>query len=295
MNNFLNNYQLKITNFERNLHRFMKEEYFPTLAESMNYSLMAGGKRLRPILMFETGRIFECNQDDLENFAVAIEMIHTYSLIHDDLPCMDDDALRRGMPTNHKVYGDANALLAGDGLLSLAFEVMADGVELVGKKGLKAMKYIAKMAGPSGMISGQCADIHFEKVSEDERTDEDLLYIHRRKTGGLITASIVAGAIIADASEENIEILEEFGTALGVLFQLTDDILDVEGDEKLLGKTTGQDQARNKFTFVSAMGLEKAKAEVPKLVCECKEIISKVKGKKGFFMDLVDNIATRVV
>ncbi len=293
MNEFLNNYQLKITNFERNLPRFMKSECFPTLLDAMNYSLMANGKRLRPILVFETGRMFDCNQDDLENFAVAIEMIHTYSLIHDDLPCMDNDDMRRGNPTNHKVYGEANALLAGDALLSLAFEVMADGVALIGERGLRAMTYIAKMAGPSGMISGQCADIHFENVPVEERTTEDLLYMHRKKTGGLLTASIVSGAIIAGASTETIEILEEFGEALGVLFQLTDDILDVEGDAAIIGKSTGKDEAKNKFTFVSAMGLEKAKEEVANKVRECKEIISKVKGKKGFFMDLVDNIAIR--
>ena len=291
MKEFLENYQLKITNFERMLPRFMKAEYFPVLHEAMSYSLFAKGKRVRPILVFETGRMFECGQDKLENFAVAIEMIHAYSLIHDDLPCIDNDDTRRGIPTNHKVYGEANAVLAGDALLSLAFEVMLDSIKTLGEPGIKAMEYIAKMAGPSGMISGQCADLHFENI--EERTLKDLIYIHKKKTGGLMTAAIVSAAIIAGANGDELDILEEFGENLGILFQITDDILDVEGTKEELGKSIGKDMAKNKFTFVGFNGIEKAKELAQEKAEECKEIISRLKRKKGFFVDLIDYLLVR--
>lgn len=228
------------------------------LLDAMHYSLMAGGKRLRPALCLMSAGLFGDEEKALD-FACALEMIHTYSLIHDDLPAMDDDRLRRGKPTNHVVFGEAMAILAGDGLLNTAFEVMIssaaeDSDNIMGK--VKAMGIIAKAAGANGMIQGQAADIEFEGKDKDE---EVLSYIHERKTAAMITASVLSGAVIMGASEEEINTLKEFGHCIGLVFQIVDDILDVEGDQDKLGKTIGKDEASGKQTFAGIYGLDKSK------------------------------------
>lgn len=230
------------------------------MREAMAYSLLAGGKRLRPSMCLHAAALAGGCAENAMPIACALEMIHTYSLIHDDLPCMDNDDFRRGRPSNHKVYGEANALLAGDGLLSLAFETMlcAGGEILSSAPGYyKAVLEVAKGAGVSGMVAGQWADLANE---ENKAADGDTLtYIHRRKTGALIVASILSGAIVGNADTALLSALREYGEHYGVLFQITDDILDVVGDEKTVGKTLGKDAEQSKLTYPALYGLEQAR------------------------------------
>ncbi len=223
------------------------------LKDAMSYSLKAGGKRLRPVLCMLSAGLFGDMGRALDT-ACAIEMIHTYSLIHDDLPCMDNDVLRRGKPTNHVVFGEAQALLAGDGLLNGAFEVM---LALAEKEkhlnAVRAMAVIAGAAGVKGMIAGQSADLEFEGKDVDEQV---LHYIHERKTAALITASVLSGAALMHASEDDLRELDIYGSCIGLVFQIVDDILDVEGDTGKLGKSTGKDKDSEKMTFARVYGIE---------------------------------------
>lgn len=242
------------------------------LFDAMRYSLMAGGKRLRSALCLMSARLFGDETKALD-FACALEMIHSYSLIHDDLPAMDDDNLRRGKPTNHMVFGEAMAILAGDGLLNTAFEVMInsaaeDRENIINKT--KAIGIIAKAAGADGMIQGQTADIEFEGKDKDE---EVLSYIHERKTAALITASVLSGAVIMGADEKEINALKEYGHCIGLVFQIVDDILDVEGDEKKLGKTLGKDEASGKQTFAGIYGLDRSKQIASEMTDKAKRSI----------------------
>lgn len=225
--------------------------------EAMGYSLFAGGKRLRPVIMMMTAKMLGKEPEIVLPFACAIEMIHTYSLIHDDLPAMDNDDLRRGKPTNHKVYGEATAILAGDALLTLAFEtaISCDFEGVCKKSVIRAAAELAKAAGADGMIGGQIVDID----SHDE--DEELLkYLHSLKTGALIRASGVIGAILSGADGEQIDAIDGFCKNLGIAFQIQDDILDVEGNEADLGKPIGSDAENNKSTYVTLFGIEKARS-----------------------------------
>ena len=222
-----------------------------TLHDSMAYSLSAGGKRIRPVLLLATCEMFGMNPHEALPYACAIEYIHTYSLIHDDLPAMDDDDLRRGKPTNHKVYGEAMAILAGDGLLHSAFEVMTKDMLLYFDKPDKlqhraqASYEIARRSGVRGMVAGQVADIE----SENKQCSREMLdYIHLNKTAQLITAAIMAGASLAGISFEERKAMSTFGEALGLAFQIVDDYLDVCGDEKEIGKPVGSDAKLNKST-----------------------------------------------
>lgn len=224
--------------------------------DAMRYSLLAGGKRLRPMLMIEVGRMCGGNADELMPMACAMEMIHTYSLIHDDLPAMDDDDLRRGRPTNHIEFGEAIAILAGDALLNKAFEIMLAGEYSNRERALKAMSVISKSSGTEGMIGGQIIDIN----SENKKISiEELKHLHLLKTGAIIRSSCAAGAIMAGADDDGIKAIDEFAKNLGVAFQIRDDILDVEGDELYLGKPIGSDEEQNKNTYVTIEGLEKSK------------------------------------
>ena len=221
------------------------------LKEAMLYSLLAGGKRLRPYLCLAFCRLCGGNEQDALPFAAAVEMIHTYSLIHDDLPCMDNDDLRRGKPANHIRFGEANALLAGDALLNLAFEsVLCSNLpaDLV-KEGLAVL---GQKSGACGMIGGQTLDLAAEKITPDE---EMLLQINRGKTSALIQAACVMGCVAARADETKKQAASAFGEALGITFQLTDDLLDVRGDETKLGKPIGSDEKQNKTTFVALLGV----------------------------------------
>ena len=228
------------------------------LREAMEYSLNAGGKRLRPVLALFTCDMLGGDVRRALPFACALEMIHTYSLIHDDLPCMDDDDFRRGRPSNHRVFGEANAVLAGDGLLSYAFEIMIDAVKAdVSENTINAAAAVALGAGVKGMVAGQAIDLASE-TADDPGIDE-LRFIQANKTAAMIKASILAGAHIAGASEDQLAALGRYGEAYGALFQMTDDILDVEGDFEGMGKTLGKDEAENKLTYISLYGMSRAK------------------------------------
>lgn len=242
--------------------------------EAMIYSIKVGGKRVRPILMLLTYSMYKEDYADILPFAGALEMIHTYSLIHDDLPCMDNDDLRRGKPTNHKVYGEAIAILAGDGLLNEAMIIMLNQCLNGSINKIKASNCIAKASGAQGMIAGQICDILSEGKTISE---EELLYMHRNKTGELIKAAIVCGAILGNANEEDLRDLKEYGDKLGLAFQIKDDILDVIGNVDVLGKNVKSDECNNKTTFISMYGLEKCKEKCNALTEECFQILKKIK------------------
>lgn len=247
-----------------------KGNYNKIIYDSTSYSLNIGGKRIRPILMILSYSMYKNNWSDILPMAAAMEMIHTYSLIHDDLPAMDNDDLRRGMPTNHKKYGEAIAILAGDTLLNEAMSLMMSFALRNGESALKAAVEIAEAAGPEGMIGGQVVDI----ISEGKKVSKDVLnYMHLKKTGELIRASVVGGAILAGANEDDKNKLNEFGQKLGLVFQIKDDILDVEGNVKKLGKNTLSDENNDKTNFISLYGLEYCKKECKKLTENCIEIL----------------------
>lgn len=229
------------------------------IISAMSYSLFAGGKRLRPILCMAGAEAVGGEAQDVLPIACAIELIHTYSLIHDDLPVMDDDDMRRGKPTNHKVFGEAVALLAGDGLLTKAFHVMtgADFVKRVRPNALLAViALIAKAAGYEGMVGGQIVDIQ----SEGKEVDPDVLeFIHTRKTAALISASVVSGAILVGGEDPQVKALASYGQNIGLAFQVSDDILDIEGNSQELGKNVGSDERQGKITYPTLIGLSRSK------------------------------------
>ncbi|WP_291323032.1 polyprenyl synthetase family protein [Desulfonatronospira sp.] len=231
----------------------------PELKEAMNYSLMAGGKRIRPILCLVWGEMLGVSSKNIMPFAAGLEMIHTYSLVHDDLPAMDNDDLRRGKPTSHKKFGEAMAILAGDALLTHAFTMMFN-TGLPAQNVLNACRTVADASGPEGMVGGQCLDM--DATGRDSMILEDLQGMHAMKTGALLRASCCSGAILAGSDpEEGKDTLNawEFGGNIGLAFQIVDDILDVIGDEKSLGKPVGSDQSVNKSTYPRFLGLEKSR------------------------------------
>lgn len=251
--------------------------------DSMKYSLEAGGKRIRPVLLLETIKMMGGNCSAGIPFACAVEYIHTYSLIHDDLPAMDDDDLRRGKPTNHKVFGEAVAILAGDGLLNSAFEIMSGEIlknNCVGS--VKAMNVIASCAGVNGMIAGQIVDIESEGRSISY---EELRYLHSKKTGALIKASVMAGAYIAGANEEELKAVERYSENIGLAFQITDDILDVTGNTSELGKNTGSDIQNDKSTYVSLFGIEKARLLAQDCLKDAVESLGNFDSQRRLFME----------
>jgi len=268
-----------------------ENSYEEKLHESMLYSLLSGGKRIRPILLIEVGELFGAKQEDLIDFACAIEMIHTYSLIHDDLPAMDDDDLRRGKKTNHKVYGEAMAILAGDGLLNFSYELMIEtSLKNDSYCYLKAMKEISKAAGHQGMVGGQVADC----LSEGKIGTKDTLeYIQLKKTSALLTCALTAGGCIAGVSEMTLNDLRKLGTAVGFAFQIRDDILDIESDESVLGKPIGSDEKNHKLTYPSLFGLEASKAKVRELTDEANRILKSFDGDTSFLESLVNYLCNR--
>lgn len=260
-----------------------------TIYEAMEYSLLAGGKRLRPILVVAGCEL--CGGDVLKvkPLACAVEMIHTYSLIHDDLPAMDDDDFRRGKPTSHKVFGEAIAVLAGDGLLNSAFETLLD-VSPFDNAYLEAARVIVKAAGVTGMIGGQVLDIENEGK---KASLEELKEMHIRKTGALITASVFAGALSGGCSGEEMSKVREFGENLGLAFQIRDDILDVIGDQVSMGKSAGSDASKGKSTYVSLLGLEESGALVKRLIDNAKESLDVFGDRGQFLKQLADSLADR--
>lgn len=259
--------------------------------EAMNYSLLSGGKRLRPVLLLGAYEIFKEDLTEALPFAAAIEMIHTYSLIHDDLPAMDNDDYRRGKLTNHKEFGEANAILAGDALLNKAFETALDAA-LSGNSmnKIKALLIISQSSGTEGMIGGQVVDMEGpSKIS----SIEDLKYMYSLKTGALIKSSLVAGAVLGGAKKTEIKALETYGEKLGIAFQIKDDILDVTGTQEMLGKTIGSDAANNKITYLTFKSMEESKADVEKLTEEAIGSIKVFGSKAKYLLELAKYLTHR--
>lgn len=262
--------------------------------EAMRYSLMAGGKRIRPMLTLAAADLFGGDREDALLFGTAIECIHTYSLIHDDLPCMDNDNLRRGQPTCHVKYGESTALLAGDALLNLAFELMTDSNRYHSINSSQAMCVIHEISacsGTYGMIGGQIVDLACEGA--EQVSLETLTYMHECKTGALIRAAVTAGAIISGAEEIEIQKISEFSLNLGLAFQIKDDILDFTGDEQLLGKPIGSDLQSEKVTFVSLLGLERAQSQLVALTAQACKSLDSFGEKAVFLRELSDYLLQR--
>ena len=304
MSHFEKQLEAKVKEIEQIIKSFLPEEqgYAKTVLEAMNYSVLAGGKRLRPMLMQETYRLFGGRGKVVEPFMAAIEMIHTYSLVHDDLPAMDNDEYRRGRKTTHVVYGEAFAILAGDALLNMAFETavkafsLQDAEEGEIKPGLfigtaRALEVLGHKAGIYGMIGGQTADIAAEE--KEQIALEELLYIHENKTAALIQASMMVGAILAGASEHETRQIERCAYNIGIAFQIQDDILDIVGTQEELGKPIGSDAKNNKQTYVSINGMEKSVAQVKALSEEALEIIDSVGGDSTFLKELILSLIHR--
>lgn len=296
--NFKETLKAKTERAESILREYLpKEEGFQAkVLEAMNYSVMAGGKRLRPILLEESFLLFGGEGGLAEPFMAAIEMIHNYSLVHDDLPAMDNDELRRGRKTTWKVYGDGMAVLAGDGLLNLAYETAALSFEMAGslqemKRAAKAFRILCRKAGVYGMIGGQCADIEAESHSQVSR--EELLFIHENKTAALIQAALTVGAVLAGAQERDVALMEKAAYNIGIAFQIQDDILDVTSTSEVLGKPVGSDEKNNKLTYVAFRGLEAARQDVEKLSGEAIQILGSFGRKNEFMEELVKTLITR--
>ncbi|MTH52349.1 polyprenyl synthetase family protein [Bacillus mangrovi] len=276
---------------EAELPRCIENLHAPeALKESMLYSLNAGGKRLRPILVLACLKAFGKDEALGLPAACAVEMIHTYSLIHDDLPCMDDDDLRRGKPTNHKVFGEAMAVLAGDGLLTHSFQAILSQNSITAEQKLLLIEELVNASGAEGMAGGQAADMEGEGK---DLTLSELEYIHIHKTGKLLTYSLVAGAILAEASEDAIDSMREFGQHIGLAFQIRDDILDIEGNQEKIGKPVGSDTANGKTTYPSLLTAEGAKDKLVSHIEAAKAKLQEMQLSHSFLYDLTDLIALR--
>lgn len=280
----------RVTHIEEIIRQYLpKEEGFQkTILEAMNYSILAGGKRLRPMIMEETYHMFGGTSRVIEPFMAAIEMIHTYSLVHDDLPAMDNDEYRRGKKTTHAVYGEAMGILAGDALLNYAFETATLAFEIEpGNPAVGcALRKLAVKSGIYGMVGGQVVDVESEKKPDETITREKLNFIYHLKTGALMEAAMSVGAILAGASEEEAARLEEVAARVGLAFQIQDDILDVTSTLEVLGKPIGSDEKNNKATYVTFEGIEKSKEDVKKLSEEAVEVLSSFQRKDEFLQEL---------
>lgn len=296
--NFKETLDTKTNRAEAVLKKYMPKEngYQKRVLEAMNYSVLAGGKRLRPILMEESFLLFGGQGELVEPFMAALEMIHNYSLVHDDLPAMDNDEYRRGRETTWKVYGDGMAVLAGDGLLNLAFETAASAFDLVKTdkefvRAACAMRILGRKSGIYGMIGGQAADIMAE--SGAEVTEDMLLFIHENKTAALIQAALMIGAVLAGADAADVEKMEQAAYNIGIAFQIQDDVLDITGTTEVLGKPVGSDARNQKLTYVALHGLEKSGEEVQRLSAEALEILDSFEDKNEFLKELVKSLITR--
>jgi geranylgeranyl diphosphate synthase type II len=271
------------------MEEYIKNDEIPLkLQEAMAYSVFAGGKRLRPALVLASCELFGGNIEKALPFACAIEFIHTYSLIHDDLPALDNDDYRRGRLTSHKVFGEDLAILAGDALLSYAFEIMADAS--VDKDTILATRYITYGAGARKMVAGQWVDVSSNGVNIDF---EKMEYIHLNKTAAMIIGAIKAGAVCGGADEKNIELMGEYAKEIGYTFQIVDDILDVEGDSEELGKKTGSDLLNDKTTYVTMFGLEGAKLKAQEHTDTAISLLTPFNEKAEFFVELAKYLLTR--
>lgn len=265
------------------------------VARAMFYSLSNGGKRLRPYLVCEVANLFGINEDISFPVAASLEMLHTYSLIHDDLPAMDNDDFRRGKPTCHKQFDEATAIIAGDGLLTYAFEILSKAPAISSETKLKLISLLAERAGAfNGMIAGQMLDLQTDK-SPELSSEEIIKHIEEMKTGCLIAYAVQAGAILGNASAEEYTDLTTYARKIGIAFQISDDILDVIGDSALMGKTLGKDAKQGKLTFVSLYGLDNARQKAEKLITEAKESLQIFDSKANNLKDLADFIISRNV
>ena len=285
----------KITKIEQILSAYLPPEQgrARTVLQAMNYSVNAGGKRLRPLLLAETYTLFGGSEQVAEPFAAAIEMIHTYSLVHDDLPAMDNDEYRRGKKTTHAVFGEAMGILAGDALLTFAFETAAKGLELTADatRVARAMGLVAKKAGIYGMLGGQVIDVEAE--GNQNLTLDQILEIHTLKTGALLEASMMIGAVLAGADEEDMGKLERIARNIGIAFQIQDDILDLTGTMEELGKPIGSDKRNEKVTYVTLEGIEKSAKEVKRLSDEAVMLLHSLQKDSEFLEQLILSLVNR--
>lgn len=281
----------KASDADRMIYRVLPAEkgYQKTVFQAMNYSVLAGGKRIRPILMLETYKLFGGSNKAIESFVAAIELIHTYSLVHDDLPAMDDDELRRGKLTTHAKFGEAMGVLAGDGLLNYAFEIALDTLDETkgadNRAVIRSLKVLAKKAGIYGMIGGQVVDVEAEKQYGISKNRLDFIY--ELKTGALIEATMMIGAILGGATDEEVEQIADVAKKIGLAFQIQDDVLDVIGETETIGKSVGSDEKNQKATYVVFEGLEKAKQEVADLTDDAIAILQELPYENPFLTELL--------
>jgi len=286
---FKEEYEKKVELIEEILKKYLpvQEGYQKIITEAMAYSLMAGGKRLRPMLMKESFDLFGGEGDLIDPFMAAIEMIHTYSLVHDDLPAMDNDDYRRGRKTTHVVYGEDMGILAGDALLNYAFETACVAFDLEPEKSTRigrAMKILAEKAGIHGMIGGQVVDVK----ESGHRISEDVLdFIYRLKTGALIESSVMIGAVLAGASEEEISVMESIAGKVGMAFQIQDDILDITSTTEMLGKPVHSDEKNEKTTYVTLKGIEESRKDVERLTAEAVGELDGLGRENEFLKELI--------
>lgn len=289
---FQEQYKVYQNSIEKKLDEYLQaKQPSENLASAMRYSLLLGGKRIRPVMTLAACELFDHPAHTSLPAACALEMIHTYSLIHDDLPSMDDDDLRRGKPTNHKVFGEAVAILAGDGLLTEAFTCLADPAwGITDHQKIKIVQAIAHAAGAAGMVGGQALDLEYEGKDCNERELEN---IHAHKTGKLITASLIAGGYAGAASVEQIDKLELIGKKIGLAFQIADDVLDLTATTEELGKNAKSDLKKKKSTYPSLIGLEKSKEKAESLLDESLKLLSTFGEKSWFLQELATLIVHR--
>lgn len=291
---FLEQLKDRVETVEQIINKYLPKEegYQKKVLEAMNYTMKAGGKRIRPLLMYEVYQAFGGKENIIEPFMAAIEMIHTYSLIHDDLPALDNDDYRRGRKTAHVVYGEDIAILAGDGLLNYAFEVATSAFTMKAgdTKVERAFQILVSKPGIYGMIGGQTADV---VSTGKELTLDEILYIHEKKTAALLQAAIMIGGILAGATTEEVEQLEMVGKEIGLAFQIQDDILDKIGDEKEIGKPVASDEKNGKNTYVTIRGFEESKKDVQELTKNGIDRLENMGIKQPFLMELLKSLVDR--
>lgn len=294
--NFKDELKQKVEDIETMIFSRLPKEEGPqkTVISAMRYSVMAGGKRLRPLLMQEAYRLFGKEDSKVYPFMAALEYIHNYSLVHDDLPAMDNDEYRRGQKTTHVVYGEELAILAGDALLNYAFETIADGMMQNPSDAdmVKAFQIFAKKAGIFGMVGGQSVDVINENNNR-EMTMDDILFIHENKTAALIECALMCGAALAGANDEQISQMEKVGSNIGLAFQIQDDILDATGSFEELGKPIGSDEKNQKATYLSLQGMEKSADDVKRLSKEAVDILLQMPNRNEFLEELVMSLVER--
>ncbi len=282
-----------INKINENLDKFLPVVYPEDIFKAMKYTLMLPGKRLRPIMCIETSRLLGGSEDDVMPSACAIEMLHVQSLIHDDLPCMDNDDFRRGKPSNHKVFGEANSVLAGDALLTMAPQIIIENSKnLSDTQIVKIIHEYTKFAGAYGLIAGQVVDIESEGGKLVKSAEKTLEFIHLNKTAVLFRLAVRIGAISANASEDELKTFDEFGKKFGLAFQIYDDIMDEISSFEELGKTIGKDKISGKLTYVSLYGLDNAKQKFNSLLDDCYDIIEKYNSL--IFNEILDKLRNRI-